>query len=161
MSHLTPPDPDLPFRRQQTEAYLNLFRISRVMLERSEALFAAAGLEDVTPAQASVLMLLFQDKRPLTAREIAASLEIAEVTVSRFVAALERSGWIERRPDRADARARLIRPTPRAYDALPRFIHVSNALLDASFAGFSRDEIEALTRAVEQVRANLSDQSPG
>jgi len=156
MSHLAPPDPDLPLRRQQTEAYLNLFRINRAMLSRSEAMFVEEGLTDVTPAQSGVLMVLFQERRPMTARELSASVELAEVTVGRFVAALEKTGWIERRPDPSDARARLIQPTPRAYEHLPTFIRISNALLDDAFAGFSREDIERITRDVAKLRENLS-----
>ncbi len=142
-------------RRVQAEAYLNLSRIQREIERRAQALLAAQGLRDVTPAQASALMVLFQAKRPLRARELAGLLALAEVTVGRFVHALHESGWVRRDPDPADSRAVLVAPTPRAYRALPRFIAVSNALLDEAFEGFSAAEIETVARTTERLRQNI------
>jgi DNA-binding MarR family transcriptional regulator len=148
---------DVALRRTQTDAYLDLFRISRVILARSERLLAEAGFDDLTPAQSNVLMLLFQEKRPMTAREVAASLEVSEVTVSRFVKAMEKAGWIERRPDPADARARLIQPTARALAAIPALASVSNAVLDQVFSDFSRDEIARMSSDIARIRDNLDE----
>ena len=155
-----PLTPDIPFRRKQTEAWLTLFRIGRAMLRKTDSLFTEEGLDGVTPAQAGVLMVLFQERRPMHARELSEFLDLTEVTVSRFVAVLEREGWIQRRPDPDDARARLIEVTDRARTALPRFIRVSNQLLDESFAGFSRESLRDLAQAVEQVRRNLTPPDP-
>ena len=153
---MRPLTPDIPFRRKQTEAWLNLFRIGRAMIRQTEALFAEEGLSGVTPAQAGVLMVLFQERRAMHASELSEVLDLTEVTVSRFVGTLEREGWIQRRPDPNDARARLIEITDRARDALPRFVRVSNQLLDNSFAGFSREALRQLAGAVDQVRRNVS-----
>ncbi len=131
------------------------------MLRRSERLFAEEGLDDISPAQAGVLMVLFQERRPMTARELSTSLELAEVTVSRFVTALEGAGWIARRPAPGDARARLIRPTQWAYDTLPTFIRISNALLDGAFQGFTHQELAALGRGVARLHQNLTKPEHG
>ena len=56
-----------------------------------------------------------------------------------------------------DSRAILVRPTARAYKALPKLLEVSNGLLDRAFAGFNAQQIEAIARATEKVRDNLSD----
>ncbi len=146
----------MSLRRAQADAFVTISRIGR-LLERSIAgLFDEQGLDDVTPAQANALMILFQAKEPLHARELATRMELSEVTVGRFVRALEQEGWIRRQADPDDSRAMLIRPTAKAYRTLPRFIEVSNALLDRAFAGFSRAETHRIGRVAERVRENLA-----
>lgn len=149
------PPGDLRLRRLQSEAYLNLSRIHRELERKVADLLEHAGLHDVTPAQAGVLFNLFQERAPLTARTLAGMMALSEVTVGRFVRALETAGWVERASDPDDSRAILVRPTRRAYDALPKLLEVSNSLLDRAFAGFSAQEIESIARTTEMVRDNL------
>jgi MarR family transcriptional regulator for hemolysin len=153
--------PQLAARREQVEAYLELTRIQQQIERRSRALFAAEGeLQDVTPAQANVLLVLMQERRPLTARRLSEQLALSEVTVGRFIAALERHGWVERQRDPKDARARLIHPTARTREAMPRFIAVANALLDQSFAGLVPEQLRRLGGVLARIGANLSDDGP-
>ena len=149
------PRPDLTLRRLMTEASLDLSRIHRALTDHSEAMLITQGLDGVTPAQSGALMVLFQARRPLSGRQVADALGLTEVTTGRFLRALEAAGWVRRARDPADARALLVEPTPAAYDALPRFIAVSNGLLDRAFAGFTEAEIEALVTAVRRVEGNL------
>lgn len=148
--------PDLALRRTQTDTFLGLNLIQAVFEREITSLFEAHGLSGITPAQSNVLMTLFQARGPLTARAIHRTLGLSEATISRFVKALERAGWVARSKDPADARALLIEATPKAREALPDFIAVSNTLLDRAFAGLDRAQIEALGDAVERVTANLS-----
>lgn len=134
---------------------LELGRIQAVIAREAKALFEQEGFEDVTPAQANVLMVLFQKREPMTARALHRRLGVSEVTVSRFVSTLEKRGWVARRRDPNDARALLVEPTARAREALPRFIRVTNRLLDSVFAGFDKAELEVLGRAVGRLTANL------
>jgi DNA-binding MarR family transcriptional regulator len=147
----------LPARRAQTEAYLALHHVHGEIRARAAAGFVAVGLDGITPAQADALMVLFQHRAPMTARQLARELGLSEVTVGRFVKALEVGGWVERSPDPNDARARLLSPTPQAYDALPRFIEVSNQVLDGAFVGFTDDEVAAFAGLVRRVRENLAE----
>jgi DNA-binding MarR family transcriptional regulator len=103
--------------------------------------------------------VLFQAKRPLRARELANLLALSEVTVGRFVHALHEAGWVRRDPDPADSRAVLVAPTPKAYRALPRFIAVSNALLDEAFDGFTAGEIADIAGTTERLRKNIVRES--
>jgi DNA-binding MarR family transcriptional regulator len=156
-----PSPPSLQLRRAQAEAYLDLTRIHRELERTVAELFDREGLRDVTPQQGSALMVLFQQRVPMTARGLAQHMGLSEVTVGRFVKALESAGWIRREPDPADQRALLIRPTSKAYRFLPRFIAVSNAMLDAAFAGFSPDEVARVARTTERLRTNLSTLTAG
>ncbi len=147
----------LELRRVQSEAYLTFVAIGRRLERRVAGLFGAHGLHDVTPPQANALMILFAAKEPLQARVLAARMELSQVTVGRFLKALEQQGWVSRAPDPGDARAMLVRPTPKAYRTLPAFIAVSNTMLDQAFEGFSRAEIRRIATVAGRVRENLSE----
>ncbi len=151
-----PPRSELVRRRRQTAAFQDLARIIRSMDRNVEALFVEAGIRDITPAQANALMVLFEARRPMTARRMAQALGLSEVTVGRFLKALETNGWVERRRDPEDCRAILASPTQGAHELLPRFIHVSNTIMDQAFAGLDATQREALFVAIRRVRENLS-----
>jgi DNA-binding MarR family transcriptional regulator len=146
---------DIAARRKQADAALELSRINREMEHRIQQLLEHEKLRDVTPAQANAMMILFQEKAPMTARSLARQMNLSEVTVGRFVRSLENAGWVQRESDPKDTRAILVRPSKKAYRAFPRFLNVSNALLDVAFAGFTKKEVEALGRLVERVRMNV------
>lgn len=146
---------DLAHRRLQTEVALDLSRVQRETERRIETLLADEKLRDITPAQANALMILFQEKEPMTARALAGQMNLSEVTVGRFVRALELAGWVTRESDPGDTRAILVRPSRKAYRSLSRFVAVSNALLDQVFSGMTKKEVEALARLLEQVRQNV------
>lgn len=149
-------DTSLAKRRIQTEAFLNFARIERALERRVSELLADRGLHNVTPAQANLLMILFEQRTAMTARVLAQRMELSAVTVGRFVKALLTHGWVDRDTDPDDSRALLIRPTAKAYRALPRFIEVSNSLLDQAFAGFGDEAIHRIVRTVRRVRDNLN-----
>ncbi|EDM76515.1 transcriptional regulator, MarR family protein [Plesiocystis pacifica SIR-1] len=145
----------IALRRKQADAALELSRINREMERHVQQLLAQERLKDVTPAQANALMILFQEKAPLTARQLARQMNLSEVTVGRFIRALEAAGWVKRAADPRDTRAILVRPSKKAYRAFPRFLNVSNGLLDVAFAGFTKKEVEQLGKLVERVRSNV------
>jgi len=144
-------------RRAQAEAALNLSRIQREMERRLAVMLESEKLENVTPAQANALMILFQEKEALTARQLAVQMNLSEVTVGRFVRALEGANWVVRKNHPNDSRAILIYPSRKAYRAFQRFLRVSNGLLEEAFHGFSKKDIEGMVRMLEQVRGNLGD----
>jgi DNA-binding MarR family transcriptional regulator len=147
--------PDLELRRLQTQALIDLARVRHASERQVESLLAEAGLTDITPQQANTLMVLFNAREPMTAAALAQQLALSEVTVGRFVRALEESGWVVRQRDPSDSRALLVSPTPRAREALPRYIQVSNALLDRAFAGFDEESCRRFAEALGLIRANL------
>lgn len=151
----------IALRRLQAEAALNLSRIQRELERRIEVLLRGERLEDVTPQQANALMILFQDKTPMTARQLAAQMNLSEVTVGRFVRALEAAGWIVREAHPDDSRAILLSPSRKAYRAFPRFLAVSNAILSDTFAGMAEADVRALVELTERARANLADDTSG
>lgn len=152
--------PDLALRRKQVDTHLTITRIRHAVERRASALFAEHGLSDVTPAQSNVLLAVMHGRRPLTARQIAHQLGLSEVTVGRFVHALEGRGWVERRRHPEDRRAMLVLPTDKARRRLPKLIELANALLDEAFGGLDDRQMETLAALVEQVWQNLGPE-PG
>ncbi len=144
-------------RRGQVDAYVSLARIHQCFDRRKAELFAAEGIKGITPAQSMILLLLIQKKVPMTARQIAELSELSDVTVFRFVKALEKSGWIKRQRDPDDGRAWLLEPTRKAHRALPRFVRIANITLDRAFAGLSRKKFDELVGALEIIRENLRE----
>jgi DNA-binding MarR family transcriptional regulator len=68
---------------------------------------AAAGFGDITPAQARVFQRIAPTGSRLT--DLAAQAGITKQSAGFLVDQLERAGYVERVPDRADGRARLVR----------------------------------------------------
>ena len=142
-------------RRFQTELMLTFSRVHQQILRRTAERLVAAGFEDITPARANALIVLFNARRPINARELARGLGISEVTVSRFLVKMEADGWVARTPDPHDRRAMLIAPTAYARDVFPRLVDVCNAVLDDLFGGFSQGGLNALADELGRVQANL------
>jgi DNA-binding MarR family transcriptional regulator len=146
---------DLALRRVQTRALVDLGRIRQATERLVERWLAEEGLEGVTPAQANALLVLVDARQPLAQAHLARALSLSEVTVGRFVRALEESGWVERTRDPDDTRAWRLAPTAKAREALPRFIAVSNRLLDTAFAGLDAEGIARVAGCVAVIRQNL------
>ncbi|WP_394620783.1 MarR family winged helix-turn-helix transcriptional regulator [Lentzea sp. JNUCC 0626] len=101
---------------------LLLFIPNRDVENRVLAAVNAAGF-DVTQAQARVLMRVDPDGTRLTV--LAEAAQVTKQTAGFLVDQLEKAGYVERVPDPADGRARLVKVTAKALDAVP----VANAEL--------------------------------
>ncbi len=156
---LTSPS-QLARRRRQTAAFLDLARIIRSMDRIVDGGFAQNGLTDITPSQANALMVLFEAREPMTASRLADVLSLSEVTVGRFLRSLQNNGWIARERDPRDSRAMLVSPTAKARTHLPRFIQVTNALMDQAFEGLETSHLDTLLEGINHVRENLDLPSP-
>lgn len=77
---------------------------------------ADAGFDDVTLAQARVFQRIGPDGSRLT--DLAAAAQVSKQTVGFLVDQLERRGYVERRPDPIDGRARLVCVAARGAEAV-------------------------------------------
>jgi DNA-binding MarR family transcriptional regulator len=90
---------------------------SRFLFSLQDELFerlAAAGYDDLLPRHGSVLAYLDEDG--VRATELARLSGRHKQIVGRIVDELEELGYVERRPDPTDRRAKLIFPTERGLD---------------------------------------------
>jgi DNA-binding MarR family transcriptional regulator len=88
-----------------------LFLPYRAMEARVFERLAAAGFDDFTPAQARVFARIAPQGSRLT--DLAAQAGITKQSAGFLVDQLERAGYVDRVPDPADGRARLVRITER------------------------------------------------
>ncbi len=98
-----------------------MFVSYRAMDERVRQAMRDAGY-DVTVAQARLAQRIADDGTRLT--ELADRAGVTKQTASLLVAALEREGLVERVPDPADGRARLIQLSSRGREAANRAMEV-------------------------------------
>lgn len=96
---------------------VDLFVANRALEAAAYDAVVAAGFDDVTPAQARLLARVAEDGTRLG--ELAERARVSKQTAGHLVDQLARAGYVERVPDPTDGRARLVRLTARARDAVP------------------------------------------
>ena len=87
-------------------------------------------------------------------------LEIRPMTLVRQIDRMEEAGWVERRPDPADRRARRLFLTAKARPILGRIWDVANETRDEALALLSPGEAATLIDLLHRVHANLSERVP-
>jgi DNA-binding MarR family transcriptional regulator len=86
----------------------------RAMTEHLHRRLAEAGHADVRPAHGAVLQFL--DDAGSRVGVLAERAHMTKQSMAELVAHLERHGYVERVPDPADRRAKLVRATPRGRE---------------------------------------------
>jgi DNA-binding MarR family transcriptional regulator len=100
-----------------------LFLPYRAMEARVFERLAAAGFDDFTPAQARVFARIAAEGSRLT--DLASQAGITKQSAGFLVDQLERAGYVDRVPDPADGRARLVRISERGE----RSVEVSRGIV--------------------------------
>ena len=96
---------------------LLLFIPYRSLENRVFTALAEAGFSDLTTAQMKLVQRIGPHGSRLT--DLAEQAQVTKQTAGYLVDQLERVGWVERVPDPTDGRARLIRLSERAREAIP------------------------------------------
>ena len=132
---------------------LLLYDVSRLLRRRMDQRLKSDGL---TRGQWSVLVHLsrFEGINQISLAEI---LEIEPISLVRILDRLEMAGWIERRTDPADRRARLLYLRPEAGDALKSVWALGAEVRQESLEGVSSTEQSQLIEILQRMKENLSD----
>ena len=123
--------------------------LARTITRMGEEAFAAVGM---TPSYAFVLTLTFEQPG-ITQKELAAGLQLAPSTVSRFVEALERKGLITRE---VRGRETCVFPTEVGLALRPDIARAWHGLYERYSAVLGREEGDALTRLTAEACRKLS-----
>ncbi|HET9649862.1 MAG TPA: MarR family transcriptional regulator [Microlunatus sp.] len=93
-----------------------LFIPYRAMEARVFEGLARQGFEDITVARGRIFQRISPEGSRLT--DLAEQAQVTKQAASGLVEELERTGYVTRVPDPSDARARLIKVSPRGADAI-------------------------------------------
>lgn len=104
-------------RSKETNLYVGtLIRLAWQVLEAERAEWLARSKWDLAPASAAVVQPLWWLPEGARLTTLAKESRITKQSMSALVDDLEKKGYVERTPDPADARATLIRLTPKGRD---------------------------------------------
>ncbi len=91
----------------------------------------------------------------ISQEELAGRIGVYKSNVTRTLAQLEQSGYVERRPNPADRRCILVYPTDLAYEMLPAIVEVQGDWRTILTDGFSPEEKEQLAELLERMEDNV------
>lgn len=92
-------------------------------------------------------------------RKLACLLDIQPITLTRLLDRMEKTGWIERRPDTNDRRAHLIYLTTRAEAIAGNMRRLALDLRRQAIAGLDEADHAQLVRLLTRIKHNLCAQN--
>lgn len=102
----------MPADRQEPNLGILLFVANRALEQRAHDAVVAAGITDISLAQARIAARIGPDGTRVS--DLAAQARVTKQSAAFLVEQLEATGYVERVPDPTDGRARLVRLTARA-----------------------------------------------
>ena len=84
-------------------------------------------------------------------------LEVEPISLARLVDRMEAAGWLQRRPDPADRRARRLYLTPKSRPVIDRIRVIAVGIYDEALAGLDRAARDQLIASLVHARRNLSE----
>ena len=127
--------------------------VARFLRKRFEQRARGLGL---TRSQWSVLAHLARQEG-LNQSALAEILEVEPITLARLIDRLEAAGWVERRGDPRDRRARLLFLAEKAHPMLARMWALGRETQEEAMAGLDPECRERLINTLLRIKANLCD----
>lgn len=109
----------------------------------------------LTAAQARLLLSLEREAGQNQAY-YAELLEVEPITLTRIIDRMEESGWIERRMDPADRRARILHLTAKSKGIIAQLELIVQHMFDEVLDGFSAADKHSLAQLLGRIGANLA-----
>lgn len=120
-----------------------------------ESALDQAGFGDVRPSHANVFT--FARPEGIQVSELTKLAHVRKQTMAQAVEELEKGGYVERRPDPADRRARLVFLTKKGRSVQPIAV-AAGQRVDVSWAELtSPGQIEDLRRALQKLLSQLGE----
>lgn len=149
---VAPPERAAPLVETDRLGFL-LHDASRLLRRRFEERARHHGLSS---AQWRLLVRVFKEEGVNQAR-LAELLEIEPISVSRLVDRMVDSGWIERRFDAQDRRARTIFLTEASRRIFGEMRSVAAEVYETALAGLSAEQRRATIDGLKSICANLAE----
>lgn len=138
-----------------TDAVLLVFRLNGRLLEAAERMAQTAGL---TAARWQVLGGVLDEPRPVA--EIARRMGMTRQAVQRLANVLVDEGFARWEPNPAHRRAKLLRPTRKAFTAIRRIAVLQHPWADDIGREVGVRDIRHLEKVGERILGALDDHDP-
>ncbi|MFI9250748.1 MarR family winged helix-turn-helix transcriptional regulator [Streptomyces sp. NPDC053069] len=109
------------------------------------------------PAGSAAVLTLLSRHGAMRMSKLAELLAVDMSVTSRHVAHVAARGWIERHPDPADKRSRILRLTPAGLEQLDDLSRRTTHLLAERLADWTDDEVAQLIRLMSRLRESFGD----
>jgi DNA-binding MarR family transcriptional regulator len=130
--------------------------VSRLYTRRFEE--RAQGLSLTLPQCKALIQL--EKNEGVSQRRLAEIAEIDPMTLVRILDRMEADGWVQRRSDPEDRRARSLWLTEKAKPIIGQIWQVAIETRAEVLAGLSNEERELLMRLLERIHGNLTSLKP-
>ncbi len=126
--------------------------IHRLLGRDFDARIAGLGL---TRAQWRVVVTIQRAEAPLTQTEIAEQTEIEKAPLGKTLDRLEQGGWIVRKSDPKDRRARRVYATSKIEKFMPQLAAAAKGTFARTLQGVRQSEVKELIARLEKLKRNL------
>ncbi|MFI6015364.1 MarR family winged helix-turn-helix transcriptional regulator [Streptomyces sp. NPDC051243] len=109
------------------------------------------------PSGSAAVLTLLARHGDMRMSKLAELLAVDMSVTSRHVAHVAERGWIERSPDPADKRSRILRLTAAGEDRVREMSRRTTQLLAERLSDWTDDEVAQLTRLMARLRASFDD----
>lgn len=117
------------------------------------------GLSDIIPSHGSILTVLFENKSPLTMKEIAKRIGKDKSTVTVLINHLLKQGYIEKITSTEDKRVSLIALTSAGKAIEKKYRDISKRVVETAYEGFEPNEKELFLKSLKQMNSNFINHS--
>lgn len=142
----------MPYDPERSFGFL-VHDIARLLRKRFDQRARVLGL---SRSQWQVLFYLARNEGT-NQSGLAEILEIENITLGRLIDRLEEAGWVERRPDPNDRRARLLYMTEKVAPVMERMRALAEETRNEALEGLPSAQREALIDLLIHIRANISE----
>ena len=149
---MSAPPPQSPAGAALTELILLVFRLNGRLLEAAERMAAAGNL---TAARWQVLGGVLDE--PRTVAEVGRRMGLTRQSVQRLADVLVHEGFAGWEPNPRHRRAKLLKPTPAAYDAIRQITAAQHPWSSALGDAVGETQIRRAAKTLERVLAELQD----
>ncbi|MFJ3235126.1 MarR family winged helix-turn-helix transcriptional regulator [Streptomyces sp. NPDC086787] len=112
-------------------------------------------LPHACPAGAAAVLMLLSRDGDMRMSKLAELMAVDMSVTSRHVAHVAERGWIERSPDPADKRSRILRLTPAGGDMLVELSRRSTELLAERLSDWTTEDVGELIRLMSRLRESF------
>lgn len=142
----------MPYDPERSFGFL-LHDVARLLRKRFDQRARALGL---SRSQWQVLAHLLRHEG-INQSGLAEILEIENITLGRLIDRMEEAGWVDRRPDPKDRRARLLYMTQKVAPMMERMRALAEETRNEALEGLPPEQRETLIDLLTHVRANISE----